>query len=83
MLKLIEIWSEGFLQVMLEGSKRNKSVFMKISKSLETAGFNKSPEQCSRKIKRLNFEYKKLRIKNVKLVKDGKSRNTLWYLTMY
>ena len=44
-LKLIEIWSEDSLQVMLEGSKRNKSVFMK------TVGFKKSLNSALAKLK--------------------------------
>ena len=65
--KLIELWSEDVIQEMLEGSKRNKDVYAKIAKELEKEGYKKSGEQCSSKIKRLRFEYKKIRIIDGKL----------------
>ena len=37
-LKLIEIWGEDSIQAMLEGSKRNKDVFNKISRKMEATG---------------------------------------------
>lgn len=61
--KLIEVWSEGAIQAMLEGTKRNKEVYLKIAKKLEEAGYIKSGEQCSNKIKKLKFEYKKMKDK--------------------
>ena len=60
-LKLIELWSEDVIQEMLEGSKRNKDVYAKIAKELEREGYKKSGEQCNSKIKRLRFEYKKIK----------------------
>ena len=59
--KLIDIWSEDAIQAMLEGSRRNREVFIRISKKIENCGFCKSGDQCSCKIKKLRFEYKKLK----------------------
>ena len=59
--KLIEIWSEDAIQAMLEGSRRNREIFIRISKEMENCGFCKSGDQCSCKIKKLRFEYKKIK----------------------
>ena len=50
-LKLINLWSEGTIRAMLEGSRSNKHVFLKIATEMEQAGFSKSAEQCASKIK--------------------------------
>ena len=54
-LKLIELWSEESIQVMLEGSKRNCDVFNKISLELESAGFQMTGEPCNCKIRKLKL----------------------------
>ena len=46
---------------MLEGSRRNREIFIRISKEMENCGFCKSGDQCSCKIKKLRFEYKKIK----------------------
>ena len=51
----IEIWGEDSIQAMLEGTRRNKDVFVKIAKAIEERGFTKSAVQCSAKIKRLRL----------------------------
>ena len=53
---LIEIWGEDSIQAMLEGTRRNKDVFMKIDKVIEERGFSKSAVQCSAKIKRVQTD---------------------------
>ena len=57
-LKFIELWGEESIQNMLEGCKRNKDVFSKLSSQMEASGFKKTGEQCSSKIKKLRLEYK-------------------------
>ena len=52
-LKLIQIWSKDSIQAMLEGSKRNKDVYRKISQEMEAAGFSKTSEQCNSKMLRV------------------------------
>ena len=54
-LELIEVWGEGAIQVMLEGSKRNKDIFVRISRTMEASGYQKTGEQCNTKIKKLRF----------------------------
>ena len=71
-LKLIDIWSEDSIQAMLEGARQNKDVFLKISREMEMAGFKKTADQCSSKIKKLRFEYRKIKDKNGK---TGRGRN--------
>ena len=39
------------IQAMLEGSKSNKHVFLKIATEMEQAGFSKSAKQSASKIK--------------------------------
>ena len=58
-LKLIHTWSEDSIQAMLEGSKRNKDVYRKISQEMESAGYCKTGEQCSTKMKKLRYKYNK------------------------
>ena len=65
-LKLIEVWGEGAIQAMLEGCKRNKDIFVKISRTMEASGYQKTGEQCNTKIKKLRFEYKKIKDKKGK-----------------
>ena len=65
-LKLITIWGKDAIQAMLEGCRRNKEVFAKIAAEMQTAGYNKSAEQCSGKIKMLKFEYLKIKDKHGK-----------------
>ena len=60
-LKLIEIWGEDTIQAMLEGSKRNKDVFNKISRRMEAAGYEKTADQCNSKIRKLKLEYRKIK----------------------
>ena len=41
-VKLIDIWGDEAIQAMLEGSRRNKDVFVKISKEMKAAGYSKT-----------------------------------------
>ena len=59
-LKLIEIWGEDSIQAMLEGSKRNKNIFNKISRKMEAAGYEEAADQCN-KIRKLKLEYRKIK----------------------
>ena len=44
--KLIELWGEEDIQAMLEGCKRNKAVYEKIAREMETSGYERSAVQC-------------------------------------
>ncbi|XP_065895990.1 myb/SANT-like DNA-binding domain-containing protein 7 [Dysidea avara] len=60
-LKLIEIWGEQTIQEQLEGCKRNREVFDKISREMAVAGFTRTGPQCREKVKKLKGEYKKIK----------------------
>ena len=59
-MALIEIWSDDAIQSQLEGMKRNKRVFERISQDLSRRGITCSFEQCRNKVKMLKMEYKKM-----------------------
>ena len=62
MFKLINIWGEDSIQVMLEGSKHNKKrCFNNISHHIEAAGYKKTADQCDSKICKLKVEYRKIK----------------------
>ena len=65
-LQLINLWGEEGVQEQLEGSKRNKHVYIKISKALEKININKDCDQCRTKIKKLKLDYRKAKDKNGK-----------------
>ena len=57
--KLIEMWGEDSIQSQLESCKRNKDVYMKISRKLNEAGYQKSSDQCRGKARKLKNTYRK------------------------
>ena len=59
--KLIEQWGEQSIQEQLEGSKRNKHVYEKLSSALAKVGVKKSGEQCRSKLKKLRTEFKRIK----------------------
>ena len=50
MFKLIEIWGDKTIQEQLEGCKRNKDVYEKISKFMCKARYDRTGTQCREKI---------------------------------
>ena len=70
--KLIDIWNEDKIQEELEGCKKNKHIFDKISSRMRSACFDRSTEQCRLKVKKLRVEYKKIRDGNKKTGEDRK-----------
>ena len=79
--KLIEIWSKDSIQAILESSRRNRDVYSGIAQKMEEAGFNKTADQCSRKMKKLRFEYRKGRTRG-KLGKTGQQRSWRFFDAM-
>ena len=67
--KLISTRSDATIQEQLEGCRQNSLLFKKISDDLRSAGFTRTLEQCRGKMKKLKAEYKKVKYKNMKLVK--------------
>ena len=61
-LCLIDIWADEEVQSLLESSRRNaSSIFERISREMNEAGYNKSATQCKEKLKKLRTKYKKLK----------------------
>ena len=78
--KLIEIWGDETIQEQLEGCKRNKDVYEKISKFMFEAGYDRTGTQCREKIKKLKVDYRKVKDKNKQTgnnQKDTKFYNAL------
>ena len=73
--KLISIWSENNIQAQLEGCKRNREVYTKISRELSVAGYTCTYEQCREKLKKLKAEYKRIRDKRQE---TGQGRYPEW-----
>ena len=51
--KLIELWGDDAIQAMLEGSRRNRDTYIRISRDMKEFGYEKTGEQCSSKTKKL------------------------------
>ena len=62
--KLIDIWGDQTIQEQLEGCRRNREVFEKISKLMHEAGYDRTGTQCREKIKKLKVDYRKVKDKN-------------------
>ena len=75
--KLISVWGEDAIQAMLEGCRRNKECFEKISKQMNAAGYVKTAEQCSNEVKKLKDEYRKIKDKHGK---TGEGRSNWKFL---
>ena len=60
LFKLIKIWGDDAVQARLEGRKYSREIYAKISKAMKEAGFDRSPEQCRDKAKKLKGEYHKV-----------------------
>lgn len=63
-LKFIEIYGTSATQAELASSTRKRDAYVMIAQEMETAGYNRSADQCIRKMKKLRFEYKKARGRN-------------------
>ena len=64
--KLVEIWGDDTIQAALEGCKRNKQVYERVSSRMRDAGFERTAEQCRDKAKKLKSEYRKVKDKHEK-----------------
>ena len=58
MFRLLQVWGEDNTQEQLEGSKRNKHVYDKMSEDLQVYGIIKTGEQVRCKVKKLRQELK-------------------------
>ena len=69
---LITLWSDDAVQEKLEGCKKNRDIFERISKDMREAGFDRSGVQCRDKIKKLK-QYRKVRDHNNQTGNDRKT----------
>jgi hypothetical protein len=76
-LWLISLWSEDRIQAMLEGSRKNRKVFETIAREMGSAGYHRSPDQCSAKIKKLKFDYRRIKDRHNK-TGEGKITWKFW-----
>lgn len=74
---LIGIWSEDEVQRELEGTVRNQKVFQKISQRMWELGYNRSPDRCRVKIKKLKQDYRRLKEYNKRNGMNPKTNQ--WY----
>ena len=58
---LITIWADEEIQSLLESSRRNASIYERIAREMEDAGYSRNPNQCKEKIRKLKTKYKKLK----------------------
>lgn len=75
------LWADPSVQEELLLSTRNTRVYTHLSDKLASLGFNKAPNKCREKIKKLKQEYK--RIKNSQ--QEGgrtNTRSSVWFAIM-
>ena len=67
----MDFWGDDVIQCQLEGCKRNKDVYKKISRLMQEKGYIKTAVQCREKIKKLKGEYRKIKDQHNKIVRSG------------
>ena len=67
-LALLNIWADVEIQGQLDGMRRNKKVYNRISEMMASRGFVRSFVQCRNKIKWLKHEYKRVADNNNRYV---------------
>ncbi|KAM9328767.1 uncharacterized protein KZ484_020133 isoform 2-T2 [Pholidichthys leucotaenia] len=55
---LLDIWGSKEIQENLKGSAKNKQLFIQISQVMTSQGYQRTPEQCQSRIKRLRTNFK-------------------------
>ena len=58
---LLSIWGEQTIQEQLNGVKRNKYIYDRISSELSDVGYEFTMQQCRTKVKHLIQSYRKVR----------------------
>ena len=61
---LIHVWGDGKIQEELDGAKRNKPIFVTVSKRMLEQGYNRDWQQCRAKIKNLKGDYRAMKDHN-------------------
>ena len=70
----MDFWSDDVIQCQLEGCKRNKDVYKKISKLMQEKGYTKTAVKHREKIKKLKGEYRKIKDQHNKTGTGRKKR---------
>ncbi|XP_054608483.1 uncharacterized protein zgc:113263 isoform X1 [Dunckerocampus dactyliophorus] len=55
---LLSVWGSEDVQETLKGCTKNKHIFMQISDALASQGYQRTPEQCQTRIKRLKYSFR-------------------------
>ena len=58
---LLSIWDQQNIQEQLDGVKRNKYIYDRISSELSDVSYEFTTKQCRTKVKNLNQSYRKVR----------------------
>ena len=58
--RMYDVWGDGTIQAVLEGCRRYRHVYEKISRELEEAGYRRTWCQWCDKVKKLMSDYKKM-----------------------
>lgn len=55
---LLSVWGSEDVQENLKGCTKNKHIYMQISDALASQGYQRTPEQCQTRIKRLKYSFR-------------------------
>ena len=63
---LLGIWGTADVQSQLDGVKRNKTIYSKVSAGMAELGYARTWQQCRTKVKNLIQRYKKVTLSDIK-----------------
>lgn len=55
---LLNVWGSEEIQVNLKSCTKNKHIFLQISQAMTSQGYNRTPEQCQSRVKRLRANFR-------------------------
>lgn len=77
---LIDIWSDEYISEQLSATHKNSEIYAIFSKQLREKGYNRSPEQCRIKVKKLRQKYIQVRDALGKTGSSGKEKDKfIWF----
>ncbi|XP_055021162.1 uncharacterized protein LOC129412124 [Boleophthalmus pectinirostris] len=77
---LVDIWADEYINQQLSSTHKNIEIFAIFSKQMREKGFNRSPEQCRIKVKKLRQKYIQVRDKLKKTGSSGKEKDKfIWF----
>ena len=74
---MLTLWANPAVQEELLLNVRNNQVYARLSAKLASLGFNKAPQKCREKIKKLKQEYKR-----IKRGGSSSTRTSVWFAIM-